>query len=106
MHGPDIRGDTRGEPDGGEPDDQGKLICQSILPTVHHSTALTPSGPLAGCAISTGVMLLTYSPSISMDGSGLALVQDYLLLIRLLKGGKTILGHTQVERSTCYLSYL
>ena len=60
---------------------------------------LTPCGPLDDCVTSMAVMLLTYSPSISMAGSGLAQGQGWGQLIKHLQAGSRTPGHTQVSQA-------
>ena len=60
---------------------------------------LTPCGPLDGCVTSMAVMLLTYSPSISMAGSGLGQGQGWGQLIKHLQAGERTHGHTQVRKT-------
>ena len=70
------------------------------------STMLTPCGPLDGCVISMAVMLLTYSPSISMAGSGLAQEQGWAQLIKHLRGGQRTHGHTQVRKILYFINFV
>ena len=70
--------------------------------TTFLSTMLTPCGPLDGCVISMVVKLLTYNPSISMVGSGLAQGQGWGQLIKHLLGGKITPGHIQVRKNNSF----